>query len=1538
MIIGTNFKLSSAKFLDDRQLCKDYATLIANTEGIIYPPGFEVFCEYENKYYQYVSDTNGGYTWEERKSGVSDGTVGASIKDDTISENYTWSSAHIDSMRIDLETLITQANDYVDEIDERMLFIEGKFQWFEYFDGSYESLTNKPTIPTKISELENDSEFLGIERLELELGNINEKIDAKIDKEEDRTLISVAELERLSAVDNYNDTEVRQLIDELETQAHTHINSDILNTITEEKINQWDNNTGVDDYNHIQNKPIIRVGDDSDILLNFGQIIDEGMYIITAMVGEYKIHNELVHVKWIDDDNVKLTIPNMFMVLDINRTNDVWTTVNELHYGIDRENGKISDTLTIGEDKIILDKEGNGWFGGKVSQEGIPTEDKDLVTKGYMDERFTNYATNERIDTIDKENARRDVIIEALVNGRRRTVETDGNDVDLMFSTEKDKVWIDKIEGETLVNVCDQEEPIAVTKSYTVEGTNHVPLQGEYDGKARPVVHGNTLVNHNIEYDRSLVAGKKVEREGTKILNLEGTVNSELAVKLEGHTAINLSTKKEDVLCKSFDSASGNEINLVAEENSVSDLVIQGNTMANLLDNKRFDGQHMRDMSYDEGTKTYSTTIDDYTFPAFVIMLNYPLDVNKTYTVIFKIKSSLDGKTFKYGLCENNGSMAWNVESSEYTLSNSYQTYIATLPKLGTDLSVLGFSFLWNLDSEFTGVVINIKDVMVFEGDLTQTPELIPTGYVEGLKSTFEDKLIPYSIYNGDNLTSITETQYQLPLTVKPNTQYTVTTTVNTTKYQYAVYSTDGLTEYLSYGTTAATQTFTCNTNNVLFKVRMNPSYEGDDYSFVLDEVKDKFLIVEGDWSDRLDLLTEEYFGKYRVDMSSHGKNLFDVQTSYSVPNKTCFIHAYPIKPQTSYTISLNYVIGNSFSIMLSNIDYRDSNNHDIVFSKVVGSSYQYGQELGTKDNNNIIFNSQNYKYLYVSSWVYNGTGLLVTNIQLEEGTQATSYEPYYGSSKTVYLNSPLLNGDELLTKDGKLYHYHKMGMVVLDGSENWATGYQNTNTSQFIVPSGNGKGNAIVYNDKFPFVISSSYELDIEMYHMNSTSLHVIGISKSKLSTTDVAGFKQWLSENPTTVVYELAEPWYEPIGAYGKVVLDGSSDEGWVDCGTNYKGFHIIASTSLLEQGVYCRKYSCDRFATPFSGTDVNQDAINAYNQLVCHGSEVYSNVIYISTELSYDDFLQDLSENPVTVIYELAEPQYVDEDTRFNIASTSTIEYQSNVPMANTQFLPYRNELPLLESSTQYRVKFDCDVEGLELMVSLGGTTQTITSKLHNDLSFITPSLQTDGKLTIDGYGIAKIDNVLITKGDMEYEYFEGLKSGFEDGYIPENALDISNISLPSTDNFKVTFENNILEYKSSESYTDVLHPANIMNFPGLIGGKVYTMVFNSNANCNITLFYNWNGDNDLGHQEAGASTLVNKGFNALKFNLWEGYKSCGLRILTNPDNCRDFIFSNFNILEGDWSHLTEEDLNNLSKYKATIKIKNPNAPIFGKGGRL
>lgn len=41
-----------------------------------------------------------------------------------------------------------------------------------------------------------------------------------------------------------------------------------------------------------------------------------------------------------------------------------------------------------------LDWEGNGWYAGKLSQEGTPTEDKDLATKKYVDDSRDNLVSN----------------------------------------------------------------------------------------------------------------------------------------------------------------------------------------------------------------------------------------------------------------------------------------------------------------------------------------------------------------------------------------------------------------------------------------------------------------------------------------------------------------------------------------------------------------------------------------------------------------------------------------------------------------------------------------------------------------------------------------------------------------------------------------------------------------------------------------------------------------------------------------------------------------------------------------------------------------------------------------------------------------------------------------------------------------------------------------------------------------------------------------------------------------------------------------
>ena len=96
--------------------------------------------------------------------------------------------------------------------------------------GSYEDLSNKPTIPsldgyaktseipTKVSELENDSSYLSsipeeyVTDAELESkGYLTEHqdISGKVDKVEGKSLISDTEIARLATVNNYADTDIR---------------------------------------------------------------------------------------------------------------------------------------------------------------------------------------------------------------------------------------------------------------------------------------------------------------------------------------------------------------------------------------------------------------------------------------------------------------------------------------------------------------------------------------------------------------------------------------------------------------------------------------------------------------------------------------------------------------------------------------------------------------------------------------------------------------------------------------------------------------------------------------------------------------------------------------------------------------------------------------------------------------------------------------------------------------------------------------------------------------------------------------------------------------------------------------------------------------------------------------------------------------------------------------------------------------------------------------------------------------------------------
>lgn len=181
----------------------------------------------------------------------------------TVANTIKERNAHVDNGRAYVGMLV-----YV--IEDDCTYQYNGTEWVNFGIADYNDLENKPNIPTKISELENDnnyatneqvsnaiansvtdgtldlSEYATTEKVEQAidtaiadlvdsspdtldtlqkiadaLGNdenfaatVTEEIGKKVDKEEGKSLISETELEKLANLENYDDTELRELISE----------------------------------------------------------------------------------------------------------------------------------------------------------------------------------------------------------------------------------------------------------------------------------------------------------------------------------------------------------------------------------------------------------------------------------------------------------------------------------------------------------------------------------------------------------------------------------------------------------------------------------------------------------------------------------------------------------------------------------------------------------------------------------------------------------------------------------------------------------------------------------------------------------------------------------------------------------------------------------------------------------------------------------------------------------------------------------------------------------------------------------------------------------------------------------------------------------------------------------------------------------------------------------------------------------------------------------------------------------------------------
>ena len=118
-------------------------------------------------------------------------------------------------------------------------------------------------------EISGEVERIKSEINELKEGNVNidltnyatkTELSLKVDKVTGKSLISDSEIERLSTLKNYDDTDVKNTLSSKadKSELHSHNNKSVLDGITSSKVTEWNNKSTFDgNYNSLTNKPTI---------------------------------------------------------------------------------------------------------------------------------------------------------------------------------------------------------------------------------------------------------------------------------------------------------------------------------------------------------------------------------------------------------------------------------------------------------------------------------------------------------------------------------------------------------------------------------------------------------------------------------------------------------------------------------------------------------------------------------------------------------------------------------------------------------------------------------------------------------------------------------------------------------------------------------------------------------------------------------------------------------------------------------------------------------------------------------------------------------------------------------------------------------------------------------------------------------------------------------------------------------------------------------------------------------------------------------
>lgn len=255
---------------------------------------------------------------------------------------------------------------------------------------------------------------------------------------------------------------------------------------------------------------------------------------------------------------------------------------------------------------------------------------------------------------------------------------------------------------------------------------------------------------------------------------------------------------------------------------------------------------------------------------------------------------------------------------------------------------------------------------------------------------------------------------------------------------------------------------------------------------------------------------------KYEVDVRVTGKNLFDKDS-----------------------VQLNVEFGDANSDFISMKDGWFVSDFIPVFSGktyfISGKKTGYGYKLYDIDKHFIKNIQLTHGRLSVEDGInyvrINGEMKDLKNIQVELGTTATSYEPYYKEqTATITMDEPLRGigkYQDKITKDGIA---RRIRSVMLNGNEDWKLYGSNGNINNFgyilreAISNNVGQGSSLTFSS-YKSGVWATDRLGQDMF------ARIIRINLPKDVFPDVETLRNWLSQSKTTLQYVLEKEVIVPI-----------------------------------------------------------------------------------------------------------------------------------------------------------------------------------------------------------------------------------------------------------------------------------------------------------------------------------------------------------------------------------------------------------------------